>query len=262
MFSNRWYIFALVLAGSVIFVLSSASGQSHQIRFEHLTVKDGLSQNSGLDILQDSHGFLWIGTQIGLNRYNGYTFTHFRHEPENPSSLSNEYVRSLFEDDQRRLWVGTKKGLHVFNEVEENFERYDISALLDESGADSTQISNDILAIAQANINEFWLGTSSGLVYFNIQQNWAKIVPYGSLNPVAVNVLKIDSNDQLWIGDSAGNVVRRNSLLLSDNLAEHNQLILKSEVLIRTLHIDKEGKYVDRYRGTRSFYIRIFTGLF
>ncbi len=52
------------------------------VRFEHFTSEDGLSQNAGLDILQDSHGYLWIGTQDGLNRYDGYSFKVYKHDPD------------------------------------------------------------------------------------------------------------------------------------------------------------------------------------
>ena len=62
------------------------------VRFEHLTVQDGLSQNAALAIFQDSRGFLWIGTQDGLNRYDGYSFTIFKQDAENPASISHRRV--------------------------------------------------------------------------------------------------------------------------------------------------------------------------
>ena len=58
------------------------------VRFEHLSSKDGLSQNAGLDIFQDSRGYLWFGTQDGLNRYDGYSFKVYKHDPDDPKSLS------------------------------------------------------------------------------------------------------------------------------------------------------------------------------
>src|SRR5690349_9243107 len=58
------------------------------VQFEHLTIEDGLSQNAGLAIFQDSRGYLWVGTQDGLNRYDGYTFEVFKHDTEDPQSIS------------------------------------------------------------------------------------------------------------------------------------------------------------------------------
>src|SRR5574339_1238785 len=58
------------------------------VQFEHLTIEDGLSQNAGLVIFQDSKGYLWIGSQDGLNRYDGFTFKVFKHDPDNPNSIS------------------------------------------------------------------------------------------------------------------------------------------------------------------------------
>src|SRR5689334_5526495 len=59
------------------------------VQFEHLTIEDGLSQNAGLAIFQDSRGYLWVGTQDGLNRYDGYTFEVFKHDTEDPQSISH-----------------------------------------------------------------------------------------------------------------------------------------------------------------------------
>src|SRR5215212_8412580 len=68
------------------------------IQFEHLTIEDGLSQNAGLAIFQDSRGYLWIGTQDGLNRYDGFAFKVYKHDPENPSSISHNSILAITED--------------------------------------------------------------------------------------------------------------------------------------------------------------------
>jgi len=80
------------------------------MRFIHLTADDGLAQNSVQAILQDRHGFLWIGTQNGLSRFDGYRFTTYRHDPQNPQSLSHNFVRALLEDREGRLWVAMQGG--------------------------------------------------------------------------------------------------------------------------------------------------------
>jgi ligand-binding sensor domain-containing protein len=95
------------------------------VRFEHLTIEDGLSQNAGLTIFQDSKGFLWIGTQDGLNRYDGYTFKIFKRDADNPNSLSHNSILAITEDKEGFLWIGTwGGGLNRFDPATETFVRY------------------------------------------------------------------------------------------------------------------------------------------
>jgi hypothetical protein len=73
------------------------------IRFKRLSTIDGLSQTKVSSILQDDQGFIWFGTQYGLNRYDGYKFKLFKHEPGRPDSLSGVYVHALFKDRSTRF---------------------------------------------------------------------------------------------------------------------------------------------------------------
>ncbi|MDJ0698360.1 MAG: two-component regulator propeller domain-containing protein [Woeseiaceae bacterium] len=98
-------LFALMLSAS-----AHAAGSSHPMRFDHLTLDDGLSQSTVLAIRQDSSGYIWIGTENGLNRYNGYEFTHFKRERGNPDALSNDFILDIAEDDAGNLWLATSGG--------------------------------------------------------------------------------------------------------------------------------------------------------
>ncbi len=80
------------------------------MRFERLSIEQGLSQSVVNCILQDSTGFLWLGTQAGLNRYDGYGFEVYRHDPEDPASLPHDWIQALVEDPSGDLWVGTEGG--------------------------------------------------------------------------------------------------------------------------------------------------------
>src|SRR5262245_26330450 len=80
-------------------------------RFGRLSVEDGLSQSSVMQILQDRQGFLWFGTQEGLNRYDGYRFVVHRAQ-ERPGFLADHNITALIEDRRGDLWVGTDRGLH------------------------------------------------------------------------------------------------------------------------------------------------------
>ncbi|MCP4398594.1 MAG: hypothetical protein GY801_15020 [bacterium] len=90
---------------------SASSGVTEpDVRFAHLTMEDGLSNNFIETILQDRLGFMWIGTQDGLNRYDGYEFIVYKPESGNPHSLSHSHVMDLFEDKEGMIWVTTKGG--------------------------------------------------------------------------------------------------------------------------------------------------------
>lgn len=83
---------------------------SQSLTFNHLTVKDGLSNNEVNSIIQDKTGFIWMGTNDGLNIYNGYSFKTYRHIIKDSSSLSDNSIWCLLEDRSGFIWIGTKNG--------------------------------------------------------------------------------------------------------------------------------------------------------
>ena len=96
---------------AAILLLAGLSGAvPPDLRFEHLTVNDGLSENAVTLVIQDRSGIIWIGTHDGLNRYDGYDFTVYRNVPGDPGSLSDDAVGALCEDAQGMIWVGTIGG--------------------------------------------------------------------------------------------------------------------------------------------------------
>src|SRR5579871_5576736 len=94
-------------------------------RFNHISMEDGLSNNEVLNVIQDHDGYLWFATGDGINRYDGYTFKTFRHDPSDPGSLSENFVRALYEDPKGRLWVGTfSSGLNLYDPNTGSFKHY------------------------------------------------------------------------------------------------------------------------------------------
>jgi two-component system sensor histidine kinase ChiS len=91
-------------------------------RFDHLTTADGLADSHVEVIFQDSQGFIWFGTNDGLSRYDGYHFTNYRHEPDNPNSLAGNGILGIIEDKQGRLWIASgKSGVTLFDPRTEAF---------------------------------------------------------------------------------------------------------------------------------------------
>jgi ligand-binding sensor domain-containing protein/signal transduction histidine kinase len=156
-----WCFFLVCISGG----LQSLVAQNEP-RFVRYTMDDGMSQNTVNCILQDSRGFMWFGTQAGLNRFDGYTFRVFRHNPQDSLSISNNWIWSIFEDSQKRLWAGTfGGGLNRFDSATETFQTFrhtpgdSANSLLDDGIWFITEDSNGVL----------WVGSNTGLNRFDTQ---------------------------------------------------------------------------------------------
>ncbi|HUL45398.1 MAG TPA: two-component regulator propeller domain-containing protein [Bacteroidota bacterium] len=115
----RILLFFALAFGSI-----SISFTQDDIPFDHLTVKDGLSQGSVLCIFQDSYGFIWLGTQDGLNRFDGYEFKIYKHDPSDPKSINDNFVLSIAEDSSRTLWIGTLNEPGFLNRFDRQTESF------------------------------------------------------------------------------------------------------------------------------------------
>ncbi|WP_339899885.1 EAL domain-containing protein [Paraglaciecola polaris] len=99
-----------------------AHGQSFS--FDNLTKADGLAQNTVIDTVEDSRGFMWFATANGLSRFDGYEFVNYQNNPNDINSLPHDFVRTLLVDKKGVLWVGTQNGLASYNAQADNFTRY------------------------------------------------------------------------------------------------------------------------------------------
>ena len=178
------------------------SAQLESIRFEHLSTNDGLSQSSVQAIVQDRRGYLWVGTQDGLNRFDGYRFTIKRNDPDDPHSLSNNNISSLFEDSAGVLWVGTTGGtLHRYAPESDDFERF-IVPIASASGTQKRGTAN-VREILETSDGQFWVGTDlRGVLLFNRRSKG--FIQSAPLEGEFVNVLKEIDGGQLWVGTSGG----------------------------------------------------------
>ncbi len=130
----RLFRFILLLPLLLFSCYSSILGQSTWF-FKQLAVRDGLSNNQINHIFRDSNGFMWFSTASELNRYDGYKFKVFFHNPNDEYSLPDNLISSVQEDANRRLWIQTGNGYTVFNPEKEKFEQSTV--LLQEMGVSS-----------------------------------------------------------------------------------------------------------------------------
>ena len=113
----------LVLLGGLFpFILNA--GTTEDIYFSHIGMEDGLSHSTIFAINQDKEGNLWFATYDGLNKYDGYNFTVYRHQYKNPKSIANDITRCVVIDDDNRIWIGTRDGLSLYNRRQNEFSNF------------------------------------------------------------------------------------------------------------------------------------------
>ncbi len=176
----------------------TASARNPQ--FVSLGTQDGISHAGITVMLQDRHGFLWVGTQEGLNRFNGYEFDTFLKDLSAEDDLLDDWVWSLLESETGELYVGTNAGgLAVFDEKTSTFTTY----LHDPD--DVTSLPGDrVRALFQDSRGEIWVGTQSGLARFDpVTKRFETFATGEGLPSVAINVIH-ELEDQLLIGTEQG----------------------------------------------------------
>jgi signal transduction histidine kinase/ligand-binding sensor domain-containing protein/DNA-binding response OmpR family regulator len=182
----------------ILLVLPIYPQQSH-LKFKKLTSNDGLSQNFVSSILQDKNGFMWFGTKDGLNRYDGYEFKIYRHNPFDAASLSGNYISTLFEDSKERLWVASNT-LDLFIPEKDAFKR--IVLKIPTNKTDSTININKITSITEDKNGLIWLGTDDGLISYDPHTESSRMFyqTQDKSSPLSDNlILSLSSDDSLLI---------------------------------------------------------------
>ncbi len=174
------------------------------LRFERMSIEQGLSQQSVRTILQDRRGFMWFGTQAGLNRFDGYRVTAFRNDPHDPGSIPDNYITASYEDEAGRLWFGTKGGLTRFDHASGKFVRH-----VPPNDAGHGSGNRSVLAIVPAAGGGLWLATGDGLLHADPASGRFRSYRRdpdrpGTLGDNRVNALALDGKGKLWIGTAAG----------------------------------------------------------
>lgn len=183
----------------------NAVSQTTSVRFERITVEQGLSQNAVLTILQDQYGFMWFGTEDGLNKHDGYTFSIYEHDTEDMSSLSDNLVSKIYEDREGNLWVGTKNGLDRFDRKTETFSHFQ------HNPDDSSSLGGSwVVSIYEDSAGRFWVGTDDGgIAEFDRATGSFTNHQHDPENPLTVSSNSVrtiyeDRNGNLWVGTHGG----------------------------------------------------------
>ena len=203
---NRYSLFILFFISGTL-VLSSLYGQINKlsIKFDNLSIKNGLSQSSPNCIFQDTRGLMWIGTEDGLNKYDGYSFIIYKPDQNNQYSISNSRILSITEDKSGDLWVGTNGG--GLNKYDRKSDRFD-SFLPGKK--DTVSIAGLIVQCLLPLPNgDIWIGTENGLsIYRPATSRFIDPVEefpdLRTLSGISIKALALDSNAIVFAGTSKG----------------------------------------------------------
>ncbi|MDX1516575.1 MAG: two-component regulator propeller domain-containing protein [Woeseiaceae bacterium] len=174
------------------------------MRFDHLTLDDGLSQSNVLSILQDSDGLMWFGTENGLNSYNGYDFTHYRRQRGNPRALASDFIFDVAEDGDGQLWIATNGG----GLAKLDRKTGHVNNWRHEAGKAGSVSSNVIRRVLIDDAGHIWLGTrGAGLDRFDPKTGTAENFDFnrnadGTFGTIFA--LYQDATGQLWVGGDHG----------------------------------------------------------
>jgi ligand-binding sensor domain-containing protein len=194
----------------VIIILSVYNGLQSQIdyRFDHLNSESGLPDNTVNCVYQDSKGFMWFGTNDGLCRYDGYSISVFRNDPEVPSSISDNVIMDIKEDGKGKLLIGTRNGgLNIFDINKETFTHFNSG-----SASYHSLSNNNVRTIFVDNKGRIWIGTlGGGLFYFNQEEGKFKQYRHDNKDKQSISddyVYSIigASPGKLWIGVEGGGI--------------------------------------------------------
>ena len=179
----------------VLFTCIGYANNLDGIRFTHIGLEEGLSHCTIFGINQDKEGNLWFATYDGVNKYDGYNFTVYRHQYANPQSIACDISRCVTVDDSGRVWIGTREGFSLYNRDQDTFSNY----FYKENGYKAT-----VTCIAPMNKDYLMLGTTSGVLLFDIGKerilNDTLPHPLHLLRPPAM----VRQSDKIYIGVEKG----------------------------------------------------------
>ena len=221
----------ILIQGKSVFAL----GES-EVRFNNLTLKDGLSQSTVNRIIQDNKGYMWFGTSDGLNKYNGHEFVVFREIGNDQKSINSSFISALIEYDKDNILVGTSKGVSKINVVTN-----EVTRMFEEEKGEKKLSNNNVWDIIKHTNGTIWIATRKGLNIYDpksgeINQIFEKAEPKG-LKSNVINSLCEDKYGNVWVGTSEGlNLINTNAR----EIQSINEELDKIDSSISNIYRDKD----------------------
>ena len=221
----------VVLILFTFLAINSLEAQSYtkNYYFKHLTIANGLSQNTVNSIIQDRNGFIWIGTKDGLNRYDGQNFQIFKYDPDEKNSIGNSFVTILYEDSKGNIWIGTDAGLYIYDPIIEEFSTFLVK---DQHGH---TIEKTITCILGDRSGIIWIvSETQGLFRYTPEDSSLINFKWEESN---IRSFNIDNNGTIWITFYSGGLYysKDNLKTLSAFKTPDGKEPFENEVLSKTL---------------------------
>ena len=229
--------------------------------FKNITIEDGLSQSTVKTIYQDIKGYIWVGTDAGLNRYNGYEFKQYKHDEYNKNSISHNYIIDITEDKNGHIWVSTISGLTRIDTDKDEIKNY-------YSEKDNGNLLNSnrwrLLTTKEGKLIVF--GINGVNLYDEEKDTFNSIaLKENNLNTAVIYSEEEDSNGHIWVGTDKGLVELDKNLNLiksyEDTIGEVEVYNiyddLKGNLWVCTLgnglfRINLNDKSIKNYKNSRS----------
>ncbi|MCG6960665.1 hypothetical protein LJE82_12320, partial [bacterium BMS3Abin03] len=179
----------------------NVNAQVNEIEFKHYTIQDGLSSDYIIGIVQDNSGFLWFGNEVGISKFDGYTFKNFYGHESDTASIPAGIITAIYKDANGLFWLGSyTNGVSIFNPITEESRR--INYL---QGDSLSYFNNQVTSIIQDRSGNIWIGTLNGLNCYDPKTKTSVHFEHDpndslSLSSNGIRSLFIDHNGVLWVG--------------------------------------------------------------
>ena len=196
---RRYKMKIVTLIIFIVFV-TIANAQQKSIKFNSYSIEDGLSQSYVTDIVQDQFGYIWVATQDGLNKYNGYEFDVFKHKLNENGSLPNSYIHSLTINKQGLIWFGTNRGLGAIDPKNHTIVKLNRTNFPELKGYLFSELAFDAS-------DKLWaLSDKHGINVIDIEHKKIEII--NEINESSdFTTLFVDKKNTLWIGTKSGKII-------------------------------------------------------
>ncbi|MCO6499985.1 MAG: hypothetical protein J5I47_06355 [Vicingus serpentipes] len=217
-----------------VFIVNTTTAQQTSIKFDHIGIKEGLSQSDVLSIIQTTNGLLWFGTQDGLNSYTGFKFNIYSHDLLDSTSISNNFIHTIMEENDSVLWVGTENGLNYFNTATQSFTNI----------FNAKTGKTNVWCLVNDTNNMLWAGTDKALFKINKKNHEFKKIHLqisSSTKQIEIRKLLFVKEDLLLIATEGNGIISYNINTEQSEQYYAGNSLLKSDI-VWDIHKDSEGK--------------------
>jgi signal transduction histidine kinase/ligand-binding sensor domain-containing protein len=229
---NTFFLYLLLAFLCLSLLCTKSRSYAQDISFSHVTTDNGLLSGNVRTIAEDYQGFFWIGTEDGLQRYDGYSMSTYKYSEQDTTSISGNFVLNIFEDRLKNLWIGTMNGLCLYDRKNNRFKRFK------HNKSDSHSINGNIIrAIFESKDGTLYFGfDDSGVSYCNISSTSPEKISFTSFDIPHGE----DNSLQGWVSsiseDENGTILLGGQRLLRFDPASKKITQALDEIFFSTIH--------------------------